>query len=109
MSPEYYKADTPGPDGEDELFGFHHLNHCVDAIRQSLMCNPDITPLVWQWSDEAQRQIPRANVLHTCRDFSHIQSWARNHQAPPDHMDTRAREMDDPLDPSTWTESYRGE
>ena len=30
-----------------------HIGHCIDSIRESLVCNADLTPNVWQWREEA--------------------------------------------------------
>ncbi|KAF8175491.1 hypothetical protein K438DRAFT_1979715 [Mycena galopus ATCC 62051] len=54
-----------------------HLRHCVGAIRQALMCYADISPIVWQWSTRYNEAEQRDDILHTCRDFSRIQDWAR--------------------------------
>jgi hypothetical protein len=102
LSPEYYKPHSHDPDDEGELLGFSHLDHCVDSIRQSLMCHSDITPMVWQWDDEKKKHFPRLHLPHTCRDFGAIQKWAREHETPADSFDLYFREMNDPLDPETW-------
>ncbi|KAK7018422.1 hypothetical protein R3P38DRAFT_2982688 [Favolaschia claudopus] len=54
-----------------------HLRHCIGAIRQSLMCHADITPIVWQWSPRYQEAEQRDDVVHTCRDFDRIKAWAK--------------------------------
>jgi hypothetical protein len=59
--------------------GMRHVRHCVGAIRQSLMCYADTTPVVWQWSTELMRAEQRDDLLHTCRDFDQIQRWTREH------------------------------
>lgn len=109
LSPDYYPQVTPGQDGEDELLGFHHINHCVDAIRQSLMCTVDLTPLVWQWSDERQMLVEKATVVHTCRNFDRIRDWASEQMMMNHGFDVTHREMNDPLDPVTWEGDYHGE
>ncbi|KAJ7901118.1 hypothetical protein B0H14DRAFT_3123662 [Mycena olivaceomarginata] len=54
-----------------------HLRHCIGAIRQSLMCYADISPVVWQWSTRYEEAEQRDDILHTCRDFDRLQGWAR--------------------------------
>ncbi|KAJ7479760.1 hypothetical protein FB451DRAFT_1131033 [Mycena latifolia] len=56
-----------------------HLRHCIGAIRQALMCYADISPVVWQWSSKYNEAEQRDDILHTCRDFDRIQSWAKEH------------------------------
>ncbi|RHZ47801.1 oxidase ustYa family protein [Aspergillus thermomutatus] len=65
----------------DEKQAMHHLDHCIDMIRQSLMCSADITVDVWAWSEERQRVTVQADNMHTCRDFEAIRQWALERQA----------------------------
>lgn len=53
-----------------------HLDHCIDVLRQSLMCAADITPNVFQYSPKHGQVRPRSTVLHECRDFDRIKKWA---------------------------------
>jgi hypothetical protein len=52
--------------------GIKHLDHCIDTIRQTMMCNADITPLVTQWNEETRDFTSRATVVHECRDFDKV-------------------------------------
>ena len=36
-------------ESDDEVMGMEHLEHCIGALRQSLMCASDIPPLPWVW------------------------------------------------------------
>jgi hypothetical protein len=64
---------------EDELMGIEHIDHCIDTIRQSLMCAVDVTPLPFVWVERDQRVKEVAAVIHTCRDFDAIKDWAQEH------------------------------
>lgn len=64
-------------DREDELVGLDHIEHCVAALRQSLMCASDITPLPWTWVEADQEAKEVAEVVHTCRSFEGIREWAK--------------------------------
>ena len=57
-----------------------HLSHCVDSIRQSLMCNADTSVNVWQWTKTYRNVIGRVNVAHSCRNFEKIKQWALDHR-----------------------------
>ncbi|KAK7062678.1 hypothetical protein VNI00_000166 [Paramarasmius palmivorus] len=57
-----------------------HVSHCVDWIRQSIMCHADTSVIVWQWEDWANETLVRGKVAHTCRNFEKIQDWAKEHQ-----------------------------
>lgn len=54
-----------------------HLDHCLSHIRQSLMCAGDMTPNVYQWSENHGRAILRTDVPHTCRDFGKLREWVK--------------------------------
>ncbi|KAG9195013.1 hypothetical protein G6011_00133 [Alternaria panax] len=64
-------------------FAFRHWDHCVDALRQSLMCQADIAPVSFHVNIPFNRGIfPRLATTHTCRNFTKVQQWAKAHQAP---------------------------
>ncbi|KAJ5700684.1 hypothetical protein N7536_003697 [Penicillium majusculum] len=58
-----------------------HMDHCIDYLRQSIMCHSDVTPLVHIPRPGGSRNngtswIPNFAVKHTCRDFWKIHEWA---------------------------------
>ncbi|GFF41230.1 hypothetical protein IFM51744_04735 [Aspergillus udagawae] len=67
---------------DDVTLGPLHLDHCIDALRQSIMCSSDISPIVYSWNEAAQRVKGNSGTVHTCRDFEAIRQWAIEHQAP---------------------------
>ncbi|KAL4899979.1 hypothetical protein BDW74DRAFT_171071 [Aspergillus multicolor] len=57
---------------------FRHWDHCIDSLRQSLMCHADISPIPFHVNVPASKGIfPRLATTHTCRNFTKIQEWAR--------------------------------
>lgn len=58
-----------------------HIDHCIDSIRQTLMCASDITPMPFAWYLEWEVNFPVFNTLHTCRDFDAIREWALERQS----------------------------
>jgi hypothetical protein len=52
-------------------------DHCIDAVRQSLMCASDMTPLPNMWSNKHHRLIADFEQPHTCRNFNKLQEWAQ--------------------------------
>ncbi|KAF8972081.1 hypothetical protein BDZ97DRAFT_1650481, partial [Flammula alnicola] len=68
LHPEYY----PEKDQPDE----EHVSHCVDTIRQSLMCNADISVNVWQWNHETSMVVGYSTQAHTCKKFDKLVEWA---------------------------------
>lgn len=114
LRPDYYKPDAPGMVNghqEDHLFGPRHIGHCVETIRQALMCQVDVTPYTWSWNVEAQHMENILTTPHTCRNFEKIRDWAsleNNGGNPEDGFDGAYREMNDPLDPTSWVDGYSG-
>lgn len=52
--------------------GFFFLDHCIDILRQILMCHADVspTPFFYRASDDNVNSV-LANT-HMCRDFDKI-------------------------------------
>lgn len=75
LYPERYPDMALGTDQSDE-----HVGHCIDAIRQGLMCAADTSVIVWQWDEKSQKTTFRGNVAHTCRNFDAIRDWALERQ-----------------------------
>ena len=83
LYPEYYVSLAPNGNGtdrnKDHLLGHIHTDHCVDSIRQTLMCGADISSIVWvRDSDNIIR--PEGRVAHSCRNFDRIAEWIGNHE-----------------------------
>ncbi|KAL0937293.1 uncharacterized protein CTRU02_207024 [Colletotrichum truncatum] len=61
---------------------FRHWDHCVDSIRQTLMCHSDVSPIPFHVNVPANIGIfPRLATTHTCRNFTKIQEWAKDRWA----------------------------
>ncbi|TRM64878.1 hypothetical protein BD626DRAFT_490213 [Schizophyllum amplum] len=99
ISPERYK-----PLIRQDMLEYEHLSHCVDSIRQSLMCSSDISVNVWQWSEHYQGVAGRVNVAHSCRNFDKIKDWVRERLAPEDPINGKEYvENDLPFPPVYYT------
>lgn len=66
---------TPGDLSEP----FDHLDHCINNVREALMCNADLTPVVVQWDPATHWHYAHLDVVHTCKDWDAIQRWAVDH------------------------------
>jgi len=86
-----WSNQTFAPD--DEHMGIEHMSHCLDALRQSLMCSVDITPIPWIWDAEAKEAKAVAEIEHTCRNFDKVREWAQENQAK--SFDTKVYVEDD--------------
>jgi hypothetical protein len=59
----------------------HETAHCLDFIRQRLMCTMDIGVFGSVWVDRTDpRPFVDFNTKHVCRNFEEIKEWAQGHQ-----------------------------
>lgn len=54
-------------------------DHCIDQIRQAIICHADVTPM--EWHVQSDKLILKTDTVHTCRDFDEIHSWARSKES----------------------------
>lgn len=87
---------------QDDRIGIEHLDHCIDVLRQNLLCNADITPLSFTRDRRDGKAKEVAEVIHSCRDFERIKLWALDHQMQMD-MDLDTVVNDDPLGWGNYT------
>ncbi|MCJ1447482.1 MAG: hypothetical protein MMC23_007993 [Stictis urceolatum] len=57
-----------------------HLDHCVEMLRQTLMCHADSNLFPSQWVKGRSVPYPNFNVRHTCRDFNSILQYSLDHR-----------------------------
>ncbi|KAF7981257.1 hypothetical protein HWV62_34137 [Athelia sp. TMB] len=58
-----------------------HFDHCVGSIRQSLMCNADVTAIPWRWDTRYNVSTPDFDVLHTCKNWERLREWTTANKA----------------------------
>ncbi|PHH84015.1 hypothetical protein CDD83_2633 [Cordyceps sp. RAO-2017] len=63
--------------GVPELYE-RHYEHCVDYIRQSIVCGFDTGLVTYDWVGHHQRPTPNANAMHRCVDWDAVQAWLRD-------------------------------
>ncbi|KAI1262686.1 hypothetical protein F5Y18DRAFT_396998 [Xylariaceae sp. FL1019] len=78
---EYYHSDK-----SDEAMAREekHVDHCVEYIRESLMCKPDLSMVTFRWiNNTAQHDDKTAFYptnfdadMHFCANWEHLDSWA---------------------------------
>jgi len=82
---DYYHSLGKGAFKNDDNILRLHVTHCLDIIRQQLMCTVDVGVLgqVWLYPDEPEAYVD-FNTRHTCRNFEAIRQWAEANQLPED-------------------------
>ncbi|KAG1813507.1 uncharacterized protein BJ212DRAFT_394744 [Suillus subaureus] len=91
--PEYYRPT----DTSLEVIPMH-LDHCIEMIRQNIMCNADVTMITWDWVQGLETTYPNFNTRHQCRNFEKILDWAVHAVHIPQSVVTRFEDtVDIPL------------
>ncbi|KAF2738045.1 hypothetical protein EJ04DRAFT_388833, partial [Polyplosphaeria fusca] len=53
-----------------------HADHCIDMLRQVLMCYSDTSLVVSHWTKKTETPTPYFSTAHKCRDPEQILAWA---------------------------------
>jgi hypothetical protein len=80
---DYYRSQGKGAFVNNEMIVRHHVSHCLDMIRQQLMCFPDtgIMGQVW-WDQDHPKPFVDFSTKHKCKNFDAIRDWAKQRQIP---------------------------
>ncbi|KAH6659442.1 hypothetical protein BKA67DRAFT_640702 [Truncatella angustata] len=70
LYPDYY----PEMSKDDGLAP--HIEHCLDSLRLTIMCDADTTLIPIEWSPNGNRIMPKFETVHTCRDYNTLKEWA---------------------------------
>ncbi|KAM7209507.1 protein of unknown function (DUF3328) domain containing protein [Naviculisporaceae sp. PSN 640] len=73
---EHHLVDDWKFDDKRGPYGTEHVSHCVNVLREAIMCAADTSVVTFQWNKAIKSAQPRADVLHVCRDFEGIWDWA---------------------------------
>ncbi|PYH91016.1 hypothetical protein BO71DRAFT_360226 [Aspergillus ellipticus CBS 707.79] len=57
-----------------------HLDHCVDYLRQALMCQTDMSIIPLHSVEGHDLSVPSYDVPRTCRDFEGARAWVLEHE-----------------------------
>jgi hypothetical protein len=78
-------------------FNPKHMDHCIDSLRQTLMCSSDLSPIPYAWNTKYQQTLPVTGVTHTCRDFEALSEWAKQDERKVRHIADSHVHVADPL------------
>lgn len=67
--PEYYGDSTK--DKNHDL----HQDHCIEQMRQYIMCAGDMTPIPTKFYSSLGRNYVDSDQAHTCRNFEKLRVW----------------------------------
>jgi len=66
-----------------------HLQHCIEILRQNIMCNADVGIIPHQWITATPDPYANFNTFHKCRDIGSVERWIKENEIPdtPDGSD----------------------
>ncbi|KZT00104.1 uncharacterized protein LAESUDRAFT_732609, partial [Laetiporus sulphureus 93-53] len=80
-----HPEDYDPPDADDKV-AQEHADHCIDVLRQTLMCVVDINPMIWHWNERVNMTVPKLDVLAECRKWEDVERWSREHFIKTDNV-----------------------
>lgn len=102
LAQDHYRTilDPSDFDPVEGSYGRDHISHCLDALREAIMCASDVSVITWKWNNKAQRALGHGDVVHSCRNFEKIRDWSIEHRAVVDfRADVHTEdELSDPSD-----------
>ncbi|OQE13530.1 hypothetical protein PENFLA_c046G03079 [Penicillium flavigenum] len=78
---DYYDAFDPDFTKNRAMFEMH-LDHCVEILRQFIMCHVDVGVVTSHWVEGRSKPWPNFNTEHVCRDYEQVLEWTERHQLP---------------------------
>ncbi|KAK4870691.1 hypothetical protein LT330_005039 [Penicillium expansum] len=72
---DYYNATDELKESNLE----EHIDHCLDDIRQTLMCHADISIYTYDWIPNYRKPWPNFRVDHECVNWELLDDWAKEH------------------------------
>lgn len=67
-----------------------HISHCLDTIRQDLICDADDTP---RWTGYGD-MISGVGQVRQCKDWNTLNAWAKEHTACYKHIPLAESDVD---------------
>ncbi|KAK4619575.1 hypothetical protein CLAFUW4_11714 [Fulvia fulva] len=79
---EHYAGRMSHELQENEWFNKAHINHCVNALRQRVMCTADsgVIPFAWKGPGENDHK-PDFRSPHKCHDYESLHRWMTQQEA----------------------------
>ncbi|KAK9418930.1 hypothetical protein SUNI508_07702 [Seiridium unicorne] len=80
LYPDHYYPDFD----KDQMFLLkRHTEHCLDWLRQYVMCNADTTLIPVHWSAKSPRPVALDWGNHQCVNWDNIEEWMADHAFDP--------------------------
>ncbi|KAJ2977675.1 hypothetical protein NQ176_g4241 [Zarea fungicola] len=76
----YYADYYPNPNPIEKQR--EHFDHCVDLLRQVLMCHGDVSMHTYHWKDDYRWPWPGMQTEHQCVNWDSLMAWSRENYIP---------------------------
>ena len=62
-----------------EELAYASIDHCLEAVRTSIMCHPDLTPHPLQWAENMPNHplVANPNVVRECVDWDYLHEFMK--------------------------------
>lgn len=77
---DYYLALGEGPFKNTERILQSHVGHCLDILRQVIMCQPDTGVFGAYFVEDIGEPFVDFNTKHKCKNFDELKDWVTEHQ-----------------------------
>ncbi|ETN46244.1 uncharacterized protein HMPREF1541_00428 [Cyphellophora europaea CBS 101466] len=77
---DHYVAQGEGPFAGTPYVIERHVGHCMDMLRQALMCQPDTQVFGQYWIGDTDNAFVDFNTRHRCKNFWALKDWVTEHQ-----------------------------
>jgi len=69
-----------------------HLDHCIDILRQVVMCSADTSLLTFHWVEGNPFPYPDFSTWHRCRSPDAVLAWALERQPSMDKLMAKGKD-----------------
>ncbi|KAL9058054.1 MAG: hypothetical protein Q9206_002082 [Seirophora lacunosa] len=73
---DYYYPNRTAEEREEDV---QHNHHCLEAVRTSIMCHPDLTPHLLRWAKSLPNHplVANPNVERECVDWDYLHEFVK--------------------------------
>ncbi|KAK1713430.1 uncharacterized protein BDZ83DRAFT_589311 [Colletotrichum acutatum] len=72
-----HKADHNASPDHNHVKDMYHIGHCLDLVRQSILCRPDLTVEI---GDPAVGGVTGFGTEHQCVNWQELMDWMEDHE-----------------------------
>jgi len=80
MNSDYY---FPNISSIHDDWNMAHNYHCLDLIRQGIMCRVDVSPVTFRWGHKQAMPLANFSSPHSCYNWDAFYSWSEDNSVDP--------------------------